>query len=70
MQEVTVEAPSLWTQLVSGHRTQWVQADTMEAWLSTQQGDAVLLFAGDPIRFPEALDVAVVLPELRAVSAR
>jgi hydrogenase-1 operon protein HyaE len=26
----------------------------------------VLFFSGDPVRFPEALDVAVVLPELRA----
>ncbi|MBL8328482.1 MAG: hydrogenase [Rubrivivax sp.] len=31
-----------------------------------QPGDAVLYFGGDPVRFPEALDVAVVLPELRA----
>lgn len=31
-----------------------------------QAGDAVLFFSGDPVRFPEALDVAVVLPELRA----
>lgn len=29
-------------------------------------GDAVLFFGGDPVRFPELLDVAVVLPELRA----
>lgn len=29
-------------------------------------GEAVLFFSGDPVRFPEALDVAVVLPELRA----
>ena len=29
-------------------------------------GTAVLFFAGDPVRFPEALDLAVVLPELRA----
>lgn len=29
-------------------------------------GDAVLFFGGDPVRFPEALDVAVVLPELLA----
>lgn len=26
--------------------------------------ELVLLFSGDPVRFPEALDVAVVLPEL------
>jgi hydrogenase-1 operon protein HyaE len=28
-------------------------------------GEQVLLFAGDPVRFPEAVDVAVVLPELQ-----
>lgn len=27
-------------------------------------GDAVLFCAGDPVQYPEALDVAVVLPEL------
>ena len=30
-------------------------------------GHAVLYFGGDPVRFPEALDVAVVLPELHAL---
>lgn len=39
--------------------------DTIEAF-EAAPGDAVLLFAGDPVRFPEGLDVAVVLPELRA----
>lgn len=33
-------------------------------------GDAVLLFSGDPVRFPEALDFAVVLPELHATFGR
>lgn len=33
-------------------------------------GDAVLFFGGDPVRFPEALDVAVVLPELIAAAGR
>lgn len=28
-------------------------------------GDVVLFIAGDPVRFPEGLDVAVVLPELQ-----
>lgn len=32
--------------------------------------EVVLLFAGDPVRFPEALDLAVVLPELHAVFGR
>ena len=34
------------------------------------EGDAVLFFGGDPVRFPEALDVAVVLPELLAATGR
>lgn len=29
----------------------------------------MLLLGGDPVRFPEALDVAVVLPELQAAHA-
>lgn len=39
--------------------------DTVAAF-EAQPGTAVLFFAGDPVRFPEALDLAVVLPELRA----
>ena len=70
MQNQTIEAPPLLAQLVSKQQAHWVDADNMGAWLDAQQGDAVLLFAGDPIRFPEALDVAVVLPELQSVSAR
>lgn len=42
-----------------------VRPDNVEAW-EDAPGDAVLFFGGDPVRFPEALDVAVVLPELRA----
>ena len=29
-----------------------------------------MLFSGDPVRFPECLDVAVVLPELRRLRRR
>jgi hydrogenase-1 operon protein HyaE len=32
---------------------------------AARPGAHALLFHGDPVRFPEALDVAVVLPELR-----
>ena len=60
-----VNAPSIMSQLVSKHLAQWVDQDCLDAWLEQQQGDAVLLLAGDPIRFPESLDVAVVLPELQ-----
>jgi hydrogenase-1 operon protein HyaE len=39
--------------------------DGFEAW-AARPGDHVLFFSGDPVRFPEALDVAVVLPELQS----
>lgn len=41
-----------------------VGPDQIEAF-EARPGDAVLFFGGDPVRFPECLDVAVVLPELR-----
>lgn len=44
-----------------------VRPDSVEAF-EGRPGDAVLFFAGDPVRFPEALDVAVVLPELQAAA--
>lgn len=70
METTEVLAPALLSQLVSKHHAQWVDADTIPDWLAVQEGDAVLLFAGDPVRFPEAMDVAVVLPELQQVSAK
>jgi hydrogenase-1 operon protein HyaE len=66
MSDTKVQAPALLSQLVSRHQAQWVDGDNIETWRAQQQGDTVLLFAGDPVRFPEALDVAVVLPELQA----
>ena len=62
-----VEAHPLLTQLVARHG-RWVDAENIADWRVNQEGDNVLLFAGDPIRFPEALDVAVVLPELQKAS--
>ncbi|MGJ4891744.1 hydrogenase accessory protein [Bradyrhizobium sp. HKCCYLRH3099] len=44
-----------------------VDAGSVERFLAEAHGAgavAVLLSAGDPARFPEALDVAIVLPEL------
>ncbi len=44
-----------------------VDAGTVDAFLADAEqagAVAVLLSAGDPSRFPEALDVAIVLPEL------
>ncbi|GLH82203.1 hydrogenase expression/formation protein HupG [Bradyrhizobium sp. SSBR45G] len=46
-----------------------VDAGTIDAFLADVDragAVAVLLSAGDPARFPEALDVAIVLPELIA----
>jgi len=62
-----VQAHPLLVQLVARHG-QWVDAANIADWRANQQGDNVLLFAGDPVRFPEALDVAVVLPELQKAS--
>ncbi len=63
-----VEAPQLLRQLVSRHGAQWVDGGSVDAW-QRQSGHRVLLFAGDPVRFPEGLDVAVVLPELVSACA-
>lgn len=51
--------------LVDHHGATLVEADTLDAFLD-HPGEHVLLLAGDPVQFPEGLDVAVVLPELRA----
>jgi hydrogenase-1 operon protein HyaE len=51
--------------LVDVHGAAAVTLATLEAWLASP-GDRVLFFSGDPVRFPEGADVAVVLPELRA----
>lgn len=69
MTDTDIEAPPLLAQLVSKHQAIWIDFDNIDAWLAGQQGDHVLLFAGDPVKFPEAIDVAVVLPELQKVSA-
>lgn len=45
-----------------------VDLANLEAWLA-RPGDRALFFSGDPVRFPEGVDVAVVLPELRAAHA-
>jgi hydrogenase-1 operon protein HyaE len=70
MTAIEIEAPGLLKQLVEKYQAPWIDLDNLADWLSTQQGDQVLLFAGDPVRFPESLDVAVVLPELHQASAK
>ncbi len=56
---------ALMQRLVDAHGAQWVNLTGLEDWTKAAPGDAVLLVAGDAVRFPEGLDVAVVLPELR-----
>jgi hydrogenase-1 operon protein HyaE len=58
-------AHPLQQRLVQQFGAAWITPDTLEAFLA-EAGDRVLLLSGDPVRFPEALDVAVVLPELQA----
>ncbi len=41
----------------------WVNENTVAEW-TAGDGDRVVLLAGDPVRFPEGVDVAAVLPEL------
>lgn len=58
------EAPALVARLVDAHGATWVDEHTVQGW-AAEGGDRVVLLAGDPVRFPEGLDVAVVLPELQ-----
>jgi hydrogenase-1 operon protein HyaE len=76
MTEPVTEAPAkapapahpLMQRLVDAHGAQWVGMAGLDDWVKATPGDAVLLVAGDAVRFPEGLDVAVVLPELRAAA--
>ena len=54
--------------LIAEHGATPLTLATLDAFLA-RPGDQVMLFSGDPVRFPEGLDVAVVLPELRAAFA-
>ena len=56
--------PPLLQRLIDQFGARWVDADAQAAVL-VEAGDCVLFIAGDPVRFPECLDVAVVLPELQ-----
>lgn len=56
-------APPLLQRLVDLQHGTWLADADVDDWLQ-RAGLRVLLLAGDPVRFPEGLDVAVVLPEL------
>ena len=58
------ETSPLIARLVESFGATWVDQASIDAW-AAEGGDRVVLFAGDPVRFPEGLDVAVVLPELQ-----
>ncbi|MBP6900374.1 MAG: hydrogenase [Burkholderiaceae bacterium] len=55
--------PALVQRLGQAEGSQWVDAAGIDAFLA-HGGEQVLFFQGDAIRFPEVLDIAVVLPEL------
>ncbi len=57
--------PPLLQRLIDERGAQRVEPDTLDAFLALP-GDRVLFLSGDPVQFPEGLDVAVVLPELQA----
>ncbi|MCP5273161.1 MAG: hydrogenase [Burkholderiaceae bacterium] len=53
--------------LAQGSAACAVNAADHDAFVA-RPGTHVLCFCGDPVRFPEALDIAVVLPELQVAS--
>jgi len=65
MLDSPVQAPPLVTRLVRDFGACWVDS-TNAADFAAGPGERVLFFSGDPVRFPECLDVAAVLPELQA----
>lgn len=60
--------PPVMQRLIDQFGATRIEADTLAAFLD-RPGTRVLLLAGDPVQFPEGLDVAVVLPELRSALA-
>ncbi|MDZ7858320.1 hydrogenase [Sphaerotilus sp.] len=64
----TPDLHPLMARLVRDFGARVVTPDSVEAW-AAEGGDRVLLLGGDPVRFPEALDAAVVLPELQRAHA-
>ncbi len=55
--------------LVNEFQATWITPQSLAAFTQATTGEQVLLFTGDPVRFPECLDVAVVLPELQRAFA-
>lgn len=62
--KVELGTSPLIARLVKEFGATWVDETNIAAW-SAEGGDRVVLFAGDPVQFPQGMDVAVVLPELQ-----
>lgn len=62
------DLPAVFARLIEVHAADRVDGEGIEAW-SKAAGHRILVLAGDPVRHPEGLDVAVVLPEVRRQSA-
>ena len=67
--EPTVALHPLMQRLVQETSAAVLQADDVAAWLQ-EPGLAMLVFAEDPERFKETLDMAIIVPELHAAAAR
>lgn len=63
MTETTALHAPLVERLAHQYGATWVDDTNVTDWIETG-GDRVILLAGDPVRFPEGVDVAAVLPEL------
>ena len=63
MMEVTEAHAPLVQRLARDFGAAWVDENSVADW-TAGGGDRVVLLAGDPVRFPEGVDVAAVLPEL------
>lgn len=63
MTETTFLHTPLVERLAHQYGATWVDGTNVTDWIETG-GDRVILLAGDPVRFPEGVDVAAVLPEL------
>jgi hydrogenase-1 operon protein HyaE len=63
MMEVTEIHAPLVQRLAREFGAAWVDEGSVAEW-TAGGGDRVVLLAGDPVRFPEGVDVAAVLPEL------
>ena len=61
--EVTEAHAPLIQRLARDFGAAWVDENTVADW-TAGGGNRVVLLAGDPVRFPEGVDVAAVLPEL------